>query len=205
VDERGPCGRDRGKGDVGELAPAVAVYQQHLGGQDGPLVPPVTLGQVDHESKKRGRAAGGDHVSGVHDRAVAAETARNEWGEVFYHAREAILELRWLASTADMSDDGFKATLELFADEAERVRVPALLIDTTEFGHRPGPDAMKWRDREIIPRYNAAAVTRFAFHVPEGFPGAVEAGGEPVVSAPATFPTAWFTDREHAVDWLGER
>ena len=135
---------------------------------------------------------------------MAAETARNEWGEVFHNAREAILELRWRASTADMSDDDFKATLELFADEAERLRVPALLIDATEFRHRPGPDVMEWRDREIIPRYNAAGAMRFAFHVPEGFPGTVEAGGEPVVSAPAEFPTAWSTDREHAVDWLGE-
>jgi hypothetical protein len=44
---------------------------------------------------------------------------------------------------------------------------------------------------------------RFAFHVPEGFPDAMEAGGRPVIDGPANFPTAWFTQRQHALDWLG--
>jgi len=53
---------------------------------------------------------------------MAAELARNAWGIVHHHRQEGILELRWLASTADMTDDDFKATLELFAEQAERGR-----------------------------------------------------------------------------------
>lgn len=131
------------------------------------------------------------------------ETARNRWGAVLHHEPEGILELRWLPATAEMSDDDFKSTLELYAGEAERARAPSLLIDATQFRHGLGPDVMEWRDREIIPRYNAAGCTKFAFHMPKGFPGAVETGGTPVVSPPARFPTAWFTEREHAVEWLG--
>jgi hypothetical protein len=131
------------------------------------------------------------------------ESARNAWGVIVHHEPEGILELRWLPATATMSDDDFTTTLELFAAEAERARPPSLLIDATEFRHTPGPGVMEWRDREIIPRYNSAGCTRFAFHVREGFPDAVEAGGSPVVSPPAQFPTAWFTGREHALDWLG--
>ena len=37
---------------------------------------------------------------------------------------------------------------------------------------------MAWRDKEIIPRYNA--------------------GG------PATFPTGWFASRDRAYQWLAE-
>jgi hypothetical protein len=74
----------------------------------------------------------------------------------------------------------------------------------TDFGHRFGEGVMEWRDQQIIPRYNASGTKRFAFHVPEGFPTAMEAGGQPVIDSPATFPTAWFTHRQHALDWLSD-
>ena len=135
---------------------------------------------------------------------MAVEVARNGWGIVSHHQEEGILELRWLASTADMTDDDFMATLELFAEHAERAGPPLLLIDATEFRHRFGEGVMAWRDRQIIPRYNAPGTRRFAFHVPEGFPEAMEAGGQPVVDGPASFPTAWFTVRQHALAWLSE-
>ena len=64
---------------------------------------------------------------------MTTEVASNEWGDVIRHDLEGILELRWLASSAQMTDDDFKATLELFAAEQEKVRLPSLLIDATEF------------------------------------------------------------------------
>jgi hypothetical protein len=134
---------------------------------------------------------------------MAAEVARNAWGIVSHHQQQGILELRWLPSTADMTDDGFKATLELFAEQAERAGTPLLLIDATDFRHQFGEGVMEWRDQQIIPRYNASGTRKFAFHVPEGFPDAMEAGGQPVIDGPASFPTAWFTHRQHALDWLG--
>jgi hypothetical protein len=42
----------------------------------------------------------------------------------------------------------------------------AMLIDANEFHHEFGEGVMYWRDEHIIPRYNAAGVTRFAFLVP---------------------------------------
>jgi hypothetical protein len=30
----------------------------------------------------------------------------------------------------------------------------------------------------------------------------MEAGGHPVIDGPATFPTAWFTHHQHALDWF---
>jgi hypothetical protein len=135
---------------------------------------------------------------------MAAEVARNGWGIVNHHQQQGILELRWLPSTTEMGDDDFKATLELFAEQAERAGAPLLLIDATEFRHRFGEGVMAWRDQHIIPRYNASGTRRFAFHVPEGLPDAMEAGGQPVIDGPASFPTAWFTVRQHALDWLSE-
>jgi len=135
---------------------------------------------------------------------MAAELASNPWGIISHHRHKGILELRWLPTTAEMTDDDFKATLELFAEQAERTEAPLLLIDAVEFRHRFGEGVMAWRDQQIIPRYNASGTTRFAFHVPEGFPDAMEAGGQPIIDGPAGFPTAWFTHRQHALDWLGE-
>ena len=87
--------------------------------------------------------------------------ASNAWGEIIHHKREGILELRWLP--VKMTDGAFKATLALLALEAERVRLPFLLIDATQFRHQFGTGVMEWRDYCIIPRYGSAGAKKFAF------------------------------------------
>jgi hypothetical protein len=134
--------------------------------------------------------------------AEPVEVARNDWGVVLHHERWQTVELRWLPR--DMTDDGFKLTLELLAGAGERVRPRFMLIDATEFHHDFGEGVMEWRDEHIIPRYGSAGVTKFAFLVPEGTPGTVESGGVPAIEGPATFPTGWFSTRERAYRWLAE-
>ena len=128
------------------------------------------------------------------------KVASNAWGEIVHHNAERILELRWLPG--EMTDGGFKATLALFAWQAEQISPSFLLIDATQFRHRFGPNVMQWRDDSITPRYGAAGVKKFAFHVPEGAPNTIEAGGKKDFEGSAVFPTAWFTKREHALDWF---
>jgi len=134
---------------------------------------------------------------------MSATVASNDWGEIIHHETDGILELRWLPTK--MTDAAFKATLALLALEAERLRPPFLLIDATQFRHEFGPGVMQWRDDCIIPRYGAAGARKFAFHVPEGFPGTIEAGGKESLEGSAIFPTAWFSRRQNALDWLRNR
>ena len=101
---------------------------------------------------------------------MSKELVRNEWGVILQDSE--LVELRWLPSTASMSDGGFMATLCLFAWEAEKARPRGLLIDALEFHHRFGEGVMVWRDAHIIPRYGAAGVRKFAFVMPNGFPDA---------------------------------
>ena len=131
---------------------------------------------------------------------MSTKLASNIWGEILHHPSDGVLELRWLPSK--MTDGGFKATLALFALEAERTQPSFLLIDATEFQHQFGPNVMQWRDDCIIPRYGAAGAKKFAFHMPAGFPNTMEAGGKEAVEGPAIFPTAWFSERQHALDWF---
>jgi hypothetical protein len=119
---------------------------------------------------------------------MVAEVARNGWGIVGHHQQEGILELRWLPSTTEMTDADVKATLVLFAEQAERAGPLLLLIDATEFRHRFDERVMAWRDQQIIPRYNASDTSRFAFHVPEGFPDAMEPAGNPSPTVPPASP-----------------
>ena len=134
----------------------------------------------------------------------AVEVSRNEWGVVLNYQQWRTLELSWLPSTRNMSDEGFKQTLELFAAEGERAKPDYMIIDATEFQHELGDGVLEWRDQEIIPRYNAAGVKKFAFLWREGMPGTVESGGTPKPEGPADFPTGWFTGRERAYQWLME-
>ncbi len=134
------------------------------------------------------------------------EVARNQWGVILHHPDTRMLELKWFAATGTMTDDDFKATLELYTSEGERLQpITSGLIDATEFFHTFADNsALAWRDEHIIPRYNAMGVTKFAFHVPPGAPGTVEAGGTPAVEAGAAFPTGWFSTRERASAWLAD-
>lgn len=133
---------------------------------------------------------------------MPTEIVSNPWGIILQYQEDRILELRWLPSTASMCDGAFKATLALFASEAEKFRPSFLLIDARQFDHEFGEGVMQWRDDHIIPRYGAAGVRRFAFHVPEGFQGTVESGGREAFEGPAIFPTAWFSVRKNALEWF---
>jgi hypothetical protein len=131
---------------------------------------------------------------------MSTTLASNAWGEIIHHPNDGILELRWLPTK--MTDAAFKATLALLALEAERVRPPSLLIDATQFRHQFGPGVMEWRDACITPRYGAAGAKKFAFHMPDDFPGTMEAGGKESHDAAAVFATAWFSKRQNALDWF---
>src|SRR5262245_15196490 len=63
------------------------------------------------------------------DASMSAQVASNAWGRIVHHRSENILELAWLPTTGSMGDGGFKATLALFAWEAEKLRPASLLID----------------------------------------------------------------------------
>jgi hypothetical protein len=136
--------------------------------------------------------------------AQPEEVSRNQWGTVLRYEEWRTLELKWLPSTREMSDDGFRATLELFAKQGERLRPVYMIIDATEFAHELGEGVLEWRDAEIIPCYNAAGVKKFAFLWPEGTPGTVESGGTPAPEGSADFPTGWFSGRDRAYEWLME-
>jgi hypothetical protein len=130
------------------------------------------------------------------------EVAHNPWGVVLHHQAWQTLELRWLP--VEMSDADFKETLGLLAEMGEQHNPRFMIIDATDFHHEFGPGVMQWRDENIIPRYGAAGVTKFAFLVGDGFPGTVESGAQPQVEGRATFPTGWFSTRDRAYRWLAE-
>jgi hypothetical protein len=127
---------------------------------------------------------------------VAKELSRNEWGVI--NQEEGYLELRWLPPTTPMTDGAFMATLCLLAYEAEKARPRSVLIDAMEFRHKFGEGVMAWRDANVVPRYGAAGVRRFAFLMPPAFPNA----GMESVDGPAVFITRWFVNREEALRWL---
>lgn len=138
--------------------------------------------------------------------AQPIEVARNQWGAILHSPDTQTLELKWLASTRQMTDEDFKITLELYASQGERLQpIASGLIDATEFFHTFADDrTLAWRDEHIIPRYNAIGIKKFAFHMPAEAPGTVEQGGSPSVEGRADFPTAWFSTRERADAWLAD-
>jgi hypothetical protein len=122
------------------------------------------------------------------------------FGEIVDRPALELVELRWYDTTATMSDDQFQDWLTTFAGHVERLRRPRVLVDGTRFMMDPSNLNDEWRDANIIPRYNAAGVRRFAFLFPDGMPAI---GAPPVAEGPATFPTGYFARRPDALEWLG--
>jgi hypothetical protein len=132
-------------------------------------------------------------------RTAVTHVYEDRFGEVIDHAHAGYLEIRWYDNTRDMSAAEFRDWLIAFAGEAERLRRPGVLVDGTSFLIDSAHVSLEWRDRHIVPRYNAAGVKKFAFHMPEGMPAI---GAPPAVEGPASFPTAYFGRRQDALDWL---
>jgi len=123
----------------------------------------------------------------------------DRWGEIIDRPATELVELRWYDTTAAMSAEQFQDWLTTFAAHVERLGRPRVLIDGTRFMMDPANLDDAWRDANIIPRYNAAGVRRFALLFPDGMPAI---GAPPAVEGPATFPTGYFARRQEALDWL---
>ncbi|HEY4871605.1 MAG TPA: hypothetical protein VIJ03_06880 [Candidatus Dormibacteraeota bacterium] len=130
---------------------------------------------------------------------VRTELYRDQFGVLLQDLNHRMLELKWLEGSASMTDDDFKAWLDRFSAEAETRRQPYLVINVREFRHRPGPEVAAWRDEHIIPRYNRAGVTKFAFLLPEGSAGA---SGSPAAEPPGNFPTGYFDTPAKIEAWF---
>jgi hypothetical protein len=123
----------------------------------------------------------------------------DRWGEVFDRPSSDMIEVRWFDTTANMSTGEFKDWLVKFVECVERAGRSRVLIDSTTFRMDPAKMDGPWRDANIIPRYNAAGVAKFAFQMPEGMP---MIGKPPARETPGQFPTGYFSSRQAALDWL---
>lgn len=123
----------------------------------------------------------------------------DQWGECIVRPNDACSEIRWFDTTEGMSGDDFNNFLSEFASVVEESRQPGALVDAVQFKMDMGRMSMGWRDENIIPRYNAAGLQKFAFVVPVGMPAI---GAPPAKDGPAEFPTAYFGTREAALAWL---
>jgi hypothetical protein len=136
---------------------------------------------------------------------MAEELYGDRFGRLRHDETTGVLELEWLDGSGQMNDDDFMGWLTRYAEAEEAVRAPNLLIGVRRFGFRPGAHVAAWRDENIIPRYNAAGVTRFAFLLPAAASGTVGAGNAPALEPPGTFPVGYFDSREQLDAWFAGR
>jgi hypothetical protein len=130
---------------------------------------------------------------------MAEHLFEDKWGEIVDRPDHSLVEIRWFDATSTMGREEFNAWLDGFAGRVEECKRPGVLVDATQF--RMSMDNMdgKYRDENIIPRYNAAGVRKFAFLMPVGMPAV---GKPPITEGPADYPTAYFGARSDAIAWL---
>ena len=125
----------------------------------------------------------------------------DRFGEVIDRPDLDLIEIRWYDTTTELDGPGFDQWLTGFAGAVEAAHRSNILIDSTAFRMDMARMSMEFRDTNIIPRYNAAGVRKFAFHMPAGAP---PVGSEPAAEGPAGYPTGYFATRADALAWLAE-
>ena len=123
----------------------------------------------------------------------------DKWGEIIDRPSSKLVEIRWYDTTAEMSGDEFNHWLSTYAGCVEVKKRPGCLVDSVQFKMPMDRMNSAWRDENIIPRYNAAGVAKFAFIMPAGMP---LIGAEPAREGPGDFPTGYFGERSTAVHWI---
>lgn len=123
----------------------------------------------------------------------------DRWGECIVRPADNCTEIRWFDTTAEMSGDDFNGFLDVYAEIVERAGLTGALVDAVQFKMDMARMSMGWRDENIIPRYNAAGLKKFAFLMPAGMPAI---GAPPSREGPADFPTAYFGARQDALKWI---
>ena len=123
---------------------------------------------------------------------------QNTFHNILWDDQSHVIRLDWQEGTSSMTGEDFKKELTFFADQVEAKKAHGILVDVSQFRHKPGPDIEEWRVKNVSGRYYAAGVRRFAFLFPEsvGTPPAMK-------SSPADkFETRAFNNVEEAMAWL---
>ena len=123
----------------------------------------------------------------------------DRWGDILDRSDNNCVEIRWFDTTTGMSGDDFNGFLETYAGCVEASGRTGCLVDANQFKMDFEQMNTGWRDANIIPRYNAAGVKKFAFIVPAGAP---PTRNPPAPEGPAKFPTGYFPGRADALAWL---
>ena len=97
------------------------------------------------------------------------EVARSPYSIFYHNHSDNILELSWLESTSNMTDEDFQNENLQYAKLAENIKINYLLIDVRKFGHQFSDNLAEWRKAKIVPKYNNAGVEKMAFLHDKGF------------------------------------
>ena len=123
---------------------------------------------------------------------------QNTFHNILWDDQSHVIRLDWKEGTSSMTGEDFKKELTFFADQVEAKKAHGILVDVSQFRHKPGPDIEEWRLKNISGRYDAAGVRRFAFLFPESV-----ATPPAMKSSPAEkFETRAFNNVEEALAWL---
>lgn len=127
----------------------------------------------------------------------------DQFAEFYLDSVHDTVEQRWLTATKSMTEEQFRVGVQRLAELLERESTKHALVDVTNMQYAPSPEFEAWRQANIIPRYNAAGIEKFAFLLPAGAPNTVETGNTPAKEGAANFPFGYFTSREHVFSWFG--
>src|SRR5262249_61803026 len=83
--------------------------------------------------------------------------------KISWEEEARVIGIAWKEATSSMTDEDFKAALTLFAGHVEQKKARGILVDVSRFRHKPGPEILPWRVKNISHSYAASGVKRQGF------------------------------------------
>lgn len=121
---------------------------------------------------------------------------------IFHEKEHDMLTPVYNSSSADMTDDLYKAEMGAYVELVEQHRPKNVLIDCREFYFPIVPELQEWTDANIFPRILASDVKHVAIVIPSELIASLAIEQVMEEAKGVEFTTRYFDDREQAREWL---
>lgn len=123
--------------------------------------------------------------------------------EISFEEESGIVKQEWL-DTSGLTDELLKSELKEYVKVVEKYQPKGLLSDGRHFDYTIAPELQDWIGREVIGKFIALGVKKYAQIIPEELFSQISVEQTLTDSSTGEFVSQYFPDEDSAREWLLE-
>jgi hypothetical protein len=120
----------------------------------------------------------------------------------FEHGGKACMKLVWTPESGDLTDEDYRAHVEIYLQTIQKFHFEKVLIDTTNFLYIIPPDTQDWLNQYIFPLTIEAGLKRMAILLSSDFYAQLSVELAMEENPSLGFSNKFFEDTNTALEWL---